>query len=332
MMDKITTILQQYSILPQAIVNVTARVYKVKANGKQYALKHSRSKPDQLKMWTSVYHIANEEQLAIILPVYLTNDKQLYVEMEGEIYYLTPWIEEDNSNLDRENVQKLLRKLAKIHLRTKQVHKLNRNDMEETFRSYQNNCREYEIKLLKVIEIFEQRHYLSPFELQVLTHNRDLSYALKTSQMLVDRILSLIEGDSNWGTSLIHGNLQRSHFFEQYIINWEQASFKHAIHDLNHLFLTESESGFYKSELFMHSFPVYLEENPLSRLELSLLNLYLLNTQSYFNILETYQTDRSRNNSMVEQTIQLEKAYRNIIFGLNFNEQVDAFNVAATND
>lgn len=332
MMEKITTILQQYSILPQAIVNVTSKVYKIKANGKQYALKHSRLKSNQLKMWTSVYHIANEEKLAIILPVYLTNDKQLYVEMEGEIYYLTPWIEEGNSQLNKESVEKLFKKLAKIHLRTKQVHKLNKNDMEESFLSYQKNCKEYEVKLRSIIELFEQRHYPSPFELQVLTQNRNLSYALQTSQELVDRILSLIEGDSNWGTSLTHGNLKKNHCFEQYIINWEQASFKHAIHDLNHLFQTESEFGFYKSQLLIHSFPVYLEENPLSRLELSLLDLYLLNTQSYFNILEMYQTDRKRNISMVEQTIQLEKAYRNIIFGLEFNEQMDAFNVAATSD
>lgn len=326
-MEKITAILQNYSIFPQGIVNITDRLYQIKANGKQYALKRSKLKADKLENWKLVYHLAHQNGLQAILPIYLTDQKQLYVEMAGDIYYLSPWINERKRDYSIESIEKLFHNLGDIHLRTKHIQQINKEDLEKNFLPYKKQCGDDEKKLFRIIERIEKKHYPSPLELQVLTHYRDLSYSLKISQQLVDRIMSERETDASWGTSLIHGNLESGHCFEEYFINWENASVKHAIHDLSHFFQSETVNRYRNMELLIQAFPAYLEENPLNRLERALLSLYLLNMSTYLNALETYSADQRHRISTVEQTMDLEKMYRRIQFGLKFNVQLDTYTI-----
>jgi len=322
-MKKITAILHQYAILPQSIIRVTNRLYQIKANGKQYALKRSKMKKDNLEMWLSVYDIANKNELYAVLPLYLTKQNQLYTEMEEELYYLTPWIEGNSSTHSKDALESILRQLGMIHLRTKKIYKLKKDDIEKQFLPYQEFCKDTEKQLLEILEAIEKKLYPSPYELQVLTHFRDVVDAVKISQQLVDRIILLTDSEPGWGTSLTHGSLQKSHLFEHYLINWEQASFKHASLDLNDLFKNES-ADFGVGELLLTLFPAYLEENPFGALELAFLALYLLNPMEYLNLVKAYLADRNRS-TMVEQTIKLEYAHRRLYFARNFYHQMGSF-------
>ncbi|MBN6205661.1 phosphotransferase [Ralstonia pickettii] len=321
-MEKLTAVLQQYAIYPQAIINVTNRLYKVKADGKQYALKRSRLKEKKLEMWQSVYHTAGKKGLHEVLPVYLTADKKLYVENAGEIYYLSPWIEGEISHFDKKALEHFYRMLGRLHLQTKQINKLDTDSIEENFTSYKDICAGEEKKLLTIIEAIERKHFPSPIELQILTQYRDLSQALKQSQFLSDQIIFHTKDSAEWTTSLVHGNLRERHIFKQNFINWEKAAFKHAFHDLSDFFTNESAKGQRQAERFIEYFPVYLEENPFTEFELSMLKLYLLSTTEYLTLLDENRNPRRQGISMVEKTIELEKNYRRIQFGLHFNKTV----------
>lgn len=329
-MEKLTEVLQQYAVYPQAIVHVTDRLYKVKADGKQYALKRSRLKDKQLDIWQTVYHLASKKGLPEILPVYLTVNKQLYVENGGEIYYLSPWIEGTIFRFEQKTIESLYKILGKLHLRTKKKYKLNKSSVEKEFSSYKSNCKAEEKKLLIGIEAIENRHFPSPFELQVLTHYRDLSHALKQSQYLAEQIISYTNDAEEWTASLTHGGLRESHIFEQYIINWEQAAYRHPYQDLYEFFTSECAKGYRRTDRFIEGFPTYLEENPFTDLELSMLKLYLLDTSDYLALIDEKQANNRANRSMVEKTIALEKNYRRIQFGLYFNNAVTALESAHT--
>ncbi len=321
-MEKLTAVLQNYAIYPQAIIDVTDRLYKIKADGKQYALKRSRLTENNLEMWQSVYHTAGKKGLHEVLPVYLTKDKQLYVEDAGEIYYLSPWIEGEIAHFDKNALEHFYRILGRLHLQTKQTIKLDSTSIEENFTAYKDHCIKEEERLLTIIEVMERKHFPSPFELQILTQYRDLALALKQSQYLSDQIILHTKDAAEWNTSLVHGNLRGHHIFKQNLINWEKAAYKHAFHDLSNFFSNESANGERQAERFIEGFPVYLEENPFTDLDLSMLKLYLLNSAEYLSLVDKSRSYRSQGLSMVEKTIELEKCYRRIQYGLHFNKMI----------
>ncbi|MCM3739944.1 phosphotransferase [Oceanobacillus luteolus] len=322
-MENITEILQYYGIFPQAIVQISDRVFKIKANGKEYALKRSRLSKQSLKTWLSVYQNAARQNLYEIIPVYLTQQKQLYVEADGENYYLTPWIPSNHRNIGEHRLHSIYKQLGRIHLQTKSMYQLGKKELVNNFQAYKDSCKDNESRLLAWVEKIEQTHYPSPIELQVLTHFRDLRLSFQRSQSLVDQIIYQSESETNWGISLNHGNMQLGHLFEHYIINWERASYKHAIYDLVDLFHDGIIREPQVSHQYIESFPVYMEENPLNRLEQCLLSLYLLNSNDYIKMMESYHTKSIRNQSHIRQSMELEQMYRMVVFGLNFDAYIE---------
>lgn len=321
--DNVTEILQHYAILPQGMTKVTNRLTQVKANGRKYALKRSKLNQETIKQWVSVYHTASRQNLHEIVPIYLTKDKQLFVKKGKEYYYLMPWIEKNRTNPDENRVHSIYQQIGRIHVQTKSLYALNKNKLSDNFNSYKDNCKRDETRLLAWIERIEQTHYPSPFELQVLTYYRDLRLSLHRSQALVDRIISLSEEEDSWGVSLNHGNLEVGHLFEHYIINWERASYKHAVYDLTDLLHQETVKEPHLQKEFIQSFPVYMEENPLNNLEQSLLCLYLLNTDSYLRLIESYSQSPQKIDSDLKVSMKLERYHRQLVFGLRFDAQID---------
>ncbi|MCF3941899.1 hypothetical protein [Oceanobacillus alkalisoli] len=322
-MENQTEILKAYHLFPQGIVPVTDRLDKVKAGGKEYALKRSRLNEQSIQTWKSIYTRANQQNLHEVIPVYLTRDRKMYVESAGAFYYLTPWIETNNRFIGENRIQSIYKQIGRIHVQTKSLHRLNKQELSSRFQTYQKSCSKDESRLLAWIETMEESHYPSPFELQVLTHYRDIRFSLNRSQQLVDEILSYAEGESDWGISLNHGNLQAGHLFEHYIINWERASYKHAIYDLYDLFRNGAVQEPQLKNHFLQNFAIYLEENPLTSLEQALLCLYLLNSNKYLRIVENYHTAKENYPSHLTLSIELEQIYRQLIFGLSFQEMLE---------
>lgn len=321
-MEKITEILQEYAISPQAIVPVTERVHKIKANGKEFALKRSRLDRNTLNRWLATYRTASELGLSEIIPVYLTVRKRLYVKREDEYYYLTPWIEKNKRPYGKKTVENVYRHIGNIHVRTKKLTTLETNRWIDPFDSYKKYCEEKERRLTTWMERLEQKHYPSPVELQILTHYQNVRTSLRRSGQLTEEILSLSESDTGWGVCLNHGNLEQGHFFERYIINWEKASYQHPVHDLTGMLHHEAVHAPQLTEDYIQSFSAYLDEHPLNPLERTLLVLYLMNSTEYLRMVEVYVLSRVRDESEIEWSMKLEQNYRKVITGLMF----DAFN------
>src|SRR5690625_2917075 len=251
-----------YGVDPIHLEPLTDQTYTFMSGSNKFILKKSTLNENQLPLWERVFHIANQENLSSILPVYLTNTSEMYMMHDGHIFYLSPYM--DSKPIQ---VKDFYQKLGHIHRKTKTEYTINPIEIKRSFQDYQKKCKENKKILLSYVEYFEQQQHMSPLALQVCTHYRDLQRIFEILDHKVAEMLREREEKVTWSTSLCHGNLSFSHLlFKQnlYFFNWEKASFQNAIQDLYQFFQKETDAYDAPIDDFIHQFEFYLEENELS--------------------------------------------------------------------
>ncbi|WP_100011961.1 phosphotransferase [Lentibacillus sediminis] len=324
-MEMLKKVLNSYSVQPLDIEEVTPRLYRIRDVHQEYALKQSFLSKDSLNDWEAVYHQAFSRHLSSVVPVYLTKQRNLYVEMGESIYYLSPWIESNARFKDRPAIEGFYQSLGMVHAQTKQTLEIDTGKLEASFHTYQTFCEESGKELLAVVEQFEQRHYMSPFELSVCTHYRDLEFSIREISRRTSLLLDELQGEVRWNYSLCHGNPRLSHSLSgsvPYLINWENARYDSPVMDLADFFKQEVRYYDYPMDQLVESFSVYHQENELTTLELQQLTIHMLNPANYMKILRHYVND-PQGSPEVQQVSRLQQAYRQLRFGLQFSRYVE---------
>ncbi|WP_077621339.1 phosphotransferase [Sediminibacillus massiliensis] len=322
-MEDIRFILQAFHVIPTDIVRVTDRLYKIHTPTDTFALKRSRLHPQSLSNWRSAYQNANKYRFDSIVPVYLTNDGEIYLEFQQDFYYLSPWIEQVASDEPKHDIEAFYHEISYIHQQTKQERKLPDNFLEQSVLKEKENVFSGQAQLLESVETFEQRRYMSPFELQVCTHYRDL---LRVYQSLDEWYELYLEDESKSDSAnvcLCHGNLRSSHIINRnskaYFVNWEHSFHGSPMHDLALFYYQDFQYHDSLVDELIQSFYVYEKRYPLLQSERSLLAIYLLNPQPYLNVVNDYQ-QRTTRKSQPFQLRSLEQSYRRLMNGLNMQE------------
>lgn len=314
MVKDIRKVLTSYSIFPKHIKNVSKNLYKVSDGKSTYALKKSSLADKNLQNWLTVYHEAQMKQLTQIMPVCVTKENKLYDQMDGVIYYLSPWVQHEQYSIEM-----LYRSIGHIHQQTKQNKKIETKHITGKFNDYKNYCEQIGNKLLKHLNNFESKHYMSPLELQVCTHYHHLEFALKESIRRIEIFVTELGDHDSWNYSLCHGNLKLTDIKGDKIINWEDASYNNSITDFVCFFNNEINQYDSEVEQLINLFPTYMESNKLTTLELSLLTIHLLDLSLYIQKLEQYMTNQLEQ-SMILQVQHLETAYRKLLFGIKWTQ------------
>ncbi|MFC0299886.1 hypothetical protein ACFFIS_03470 [Virgibacillus soli] len=321
-MEKIWHVLEQYSIRPDTIEQVTDRVYKIKVGQQVYALKRSNLTEQTVKNLENFYHVAYYERLPLVLPVYLTVAEKLYAELDNEFYYIAPWIEQEEHHRQQDFYTAFFRSIGQFHHKTMQKHTFSVDKIKSSFTSYKIQCQTDYKKLLSMVERFEHHPYMSPFELLVCSQFHYLEYVFKNLERAVDEFLEC-EMDA-WRTSLCHGKLEQEYlFYREYfwVINWEHVRNDNPISDL-HYYLTEQANRYdIETTSIFETFHAYMEENELRREELHLLSIYLLNPQKYIETVLAY-VEKGNETDMIGFIQKLQQAFRNLRFGLEWTDFV----------
>src|SRR5699024_2528399 len=160
---------------------------------------------------------------------------------------------------------------------------------------------------------------MSPLELQVCTHYREINFALKQLERL---LIALEKKEEQLSLCLINGNLTRKSILGKelvYIANWENAAYGYPTTDLLSLFKSEAmhfnqDLNGWLNKFFQH----YLLTNPLSNLELYYLATRLLDIEKYLRIVDKYVLTDNFGEGMVRTTMELEETYYQIIMGLHY--------------
>lgn len=318
-METINKVLASYAVYPLKIEKVTDTVFRIEDGQHVYALKRSSLTKQSIANWENVFRQANAQNVTSVLSVYLTKQRYLYEESNNKIYYLTPWVE-----ASRQSVERLYHCIANVHAKTKQSHPIEMEAIHNQFNTYKRHCESAQQRLLDYVERFEEKRYMSPFELLVCMQFRDLELVLRESLKRIDQFLQEQTDQSTWNYSLCHGNLISSHLLDAghtYLINWENAHYGNAIQDLVHFFKHEVTAYDAPTESFIELFTIYMEENELTKSELYLLTVYLLDSTDYVTRVEKY-TDGTSSDTMVAQVKSLQHAYRRLVFGLHWSDYV----------
>ncbi|RDW19320.1 hypothetical protein CWR48_09775 [Oceanobacillus arenosus] len=320
-MDTVKRVLHAYGIYPEEIEEVTPQLYRISDGKHTYALKKSSLTVQTISQWEFVYKQANIQHLTGIVPVYLTIDGNLFMELNEVYYYLSPWIDASNQAMTKQWLENVFINLATIHEKTKQTQSISKENLKNNFLNYQTYCLKVKENLLEMVVEFEKSRYMSPFELQVCTQYRNLEYALNESNKRIDQFIQSDDAELLWNTSLCHRNLNQSHLPSSFIINWERAAYDNAVNDLVTLFQSEVGSYDGPGEKIIELFPTYNGINPLNMSEHQLLIIYLLDPTNYITLVRSYH-DKTTKHPMVHQVQSLQKEYRKLIFGLKWSAYI----------
>lgn len=329
MMVKIEKVISSYGIKPVKISKITDRVYKIDDGQHQFALKKSALTDQKVKAWERVFHDAYQQQLPSILSLYLTKNNTLYTVFEQEYYYLMPWI-----NGEQSTIEQLYRSIGKIHKQTQRSQRVDHDQLVYQFNKYKQYCDESAKRLLSYVKQFESHTYMSPLELQVCTHYRDIELCfIKTHEQITQLTTSQKEAEK-WNYSLCHGNLKLSHSLETnqtYYINWEHTIYNYPVTDLVKLFKNELITYDAPIESWIDYFKIYMEENKLQNQELLLLLIYLLDPTDYMKSVQQY-IEQTSNHSMINQIKKIQIEYRQLLFGLQLLDFIDESYLSISTD
>ncbi|WP_053219004.1 phosphotransferase [Virgibacillus senegalensis] len=325
--DRIKIVLQEYQIGPAEIVPITSRLYKIHTYHYTFALKRSRllPEPEALANWENVYRQANIHRLDSIVPVYLTEKGQINVRYENEIYYLTPWQEKLERDEPVHVLEGFFRELANIHAVTMEEYELNQELAQDTVANELRQLESRQADLLEQVERFEARRYMSPFELQVCTHYRDVEFAFSKTVSWLEAYKEDLQRERISRTCLCHGNLRLSHLLTKQeqakFINWENAYTGSPVQDLSVYFHHEWQYHDNVFQQILQSFPQYEKQNRLLQSEKSLLAVLTINPSTYLETVQNYQ--RYPDRPLPFQIRDLERAYRRLYHGLKFQEVLE---------
>ena len=312
-MEKLKEVLTEYHIFPLSIERVTNRLYKVTTDRNSYALKRTNMSNDELHHWNQVYYLADKHHLHSIIPIYVTKNHQFVVVQDDEIYYLCPWIADE----DKEKSMTLLDRLSKIHQKTKTTKTIDVEQFQNQLNQYKENSEQVKENLIKMLENFEQKQYKSPIELQFCTHFHRLMAAQEMIKTICDQC-NKSEDLREWSVSLCHGNVCTDHFLmnsrQQLFINWEKASFNYPIYDLITFYQQEAKKSTESKERLLEGFKKYDETMKLTDKEKYFLILYLLDPSNYLKRIKRV-TER-KPDSILDESIKIEQQYRIMKFGI----------------
>lgn len=276
-------------------------------------------KQEDIAAWEHVYYIANEKNLSEIVPVYLTNDGKLYERIDNSIYYLSPWLIFAPRSSNENRIDRTMGILARIHETTKQSQQITKSALNKNFHTYQTFCEQLPNELYSYVLRFEQQAYMSPFELQVCTHYRDMEIALNRINGEISEFLDQSEEELTWNLSLCHGNLALDHILNNHVINWEKGRYNHVAVDLTNYFHQLTGEYDQPDELIMKGFKAYKRKYDLEQFDMKLLSIYLLNPAAYMTTIREY-VQNPKEKPLTSQVSALQKQYRKLIFALKWTD------------
>ncbi|GAB3050148.1 phosphotransferase [Virgibacillus ainsalahensis] len=324
-MELIKKVLNSYAVYPQQIEEKTDRLFRISDGHREYALKQSLLSEGTVANWENVYHAAFSQNISSILPVYQTQKGNLYVEMDQSIFYLTPWIEASAAQNRKQIIENLYQSIGNVHAKTKKSVSVSTENLASEFNTFKAFCENTHRDIFSYVQQFEKNRYMSPFELLVCTHYRDLEYATKEIKKRIDQLTNKKEEKTQWNYSLCHGNLKFSHLLhgnQSFLINWENAYYDNAVMDLASFLNNETLYYDQPGELLIEMFSTYYKENELTKDEFYLLIIYLLNPANYLKTVQQY-VNNTTHDTMINRIIKLQHAYRRLLFGLHWSRYVE---------
>ncbi|MGP4041693.1 phosphotransferase [Gracilibacillus sp. D59] len=318
-------IIDGFQLQPEEIEQVTERVFKIKANSQQYALKKSRLNPDDLGRWQAIQQFIQQKQILGFVPIHYAKNKQPFVQDQKHIYYLMPWVEKEYMDQPVDEYATTMHAIGRLHAATMDYHQIAPLKQNKTTiaQQFQQELATYRDQMLKYVRYFEAKRFMSPYELQVCMYYRDIEQTFNQLERWQEIYLDVMEETEKMKYSLCHGNIQPSHYVNTqtntYFLNWEDAFMTSPTYDLVKYYQYLFQFHDCDMGKITDSFSIYCRYIDLSDYEKSLLVLQLLSPSNWIQeVLTSMQASRNKNN--VTCSIRIEREYRKLLFAFQLQE------------
>ncbi|GER66170.1 hypothetical protein BpJC4_06410 [Weizmannia acidilactici] len=270
------------------------KAYKIYADQGVFALKKI---PPQTGM-AFIRHIQFLYQRGYnrIIPVYPALDGRYGVLYNGTLFYLMPWLPNEEKEERGEKHKKMFRELARLHgLSVKEVEiskDTRRKHYEETLARWEQQ----QDFLEEFLERCEEQTYMSPFALLYCTFYKEISQALKFSVRQLEEWYDQTKEAAKARTVTVHGKISTEHFLYDerglgYFANFEQAETAAPFYDLLP-FLSRTLHAYPKRfDECVEWVKTYFSYFPLREDEKCLFFSYLAHPAPIIQIVESYFAD-----------------------------------------
>jgi spore coat protein YsxE len=232
--EQLAPILNNYQIQPY-FVEEYGPVQKVYSNKGTFALK--KISPTIGTDFIRHVHLLYQKGFNRIVPIYPTMDGRYAVLHDNQLYYLMPWIPNDQKeNRDYKNNQ-LFRELARLHTLSAKEITVNKEERTEHYEKTIQQMEKHQEFLDGFIDSCEKKTYMSPFELLYCMYYNEISQALRFSKTKFEEWYENTKDTEKARMVITHGKLSPEHFLYDdrgygFFINFENARYGSPIHDL----------------------------------------------------------------------------------------------------
>jgi spore coat protein YsxE len=227
-------ILQNYQIEPY-FVEEYGPVQKIYSNKGTFALK--KISPTAGTDFIRHVHLLYQKGFNRIVPIYPTMDGRYGVLYEKDLYYLMPWMPNDQKESRDQKSQQLFRELARLHTLSAKEIPVSSEERTEHYETTIQQLEKNQEFLDGFIDECEGKTYMSPFELLYCLYYNEISQALRFSKAKFEEWYEATKEAEKARMVITHGKLSPEHFLYDergygYFINFENARYGSPIHDL----------------------------------------------------------------------------------------------------
>lgn len=290
LLKKYTPILKPYAVEPHFIEEFT-RMTKIYCSKGTFALKSID--PHKGSDFTKHVRTLYQKGYNRIVPIFPTTDGRYAVLYEQRLYYLMPWLPNDERENYFKKHQQMFRELARLHILSSKEVTIEKEDREE---HYENTLLELEKEqelLEGFIEQCENKEYMSPFELMFCMYYHDTKQALTYSENKLKEWFEKTKEDEKARVSIIHGKVSPEHFLYDekgygYFINFENAKYGPPSHDLLPFLARSLKTQPKQNEDCIDWLYTYFNYYPLREDEMLLFLSYLAHPGPILRVCEKY--------------------------------------------
>ena len=233
-LETVTPILKNYHIEPYFVEDygIVQKIYSDKGT---FALK--KVPPTIGTDFIRHVHLLYQKGFNRIVPIYPTMDGRYAVLHENNLYYIMPWMPNDQKENREYKNHQLFRELARLHTLSAKEITVSQEERTEHYEKTIQQLEKHQEFLDGFIDTCEKKTYMSPFELLYCLYYNEIRQALRFSKSKFEEWYESTKENDKARMVITHGKLSSEHFlFDErgygFFINFENARYGSPIHDL----------------------------------------------------------------------------------------------------
>lgn len=248
------------------------------------------------------------------VPIYITSDGRYGVLHNNRLYYLMPWITNEDTGERNEKHKQMFRELARIHALTAKDMEIEKEEREIHYEKTTDNWTKQKAFLEEYVKQCEKKWYMSPFELMFCSYYFDVSQALTFSLRKLEEWFEKTKDQEKVRTVVTHGKVSIQHFLLNergygYFINFENAHTAPLHFDLLPFFVRYCNTYPVQSDDCVEWLYHYCKYYPMKDEEMMLFTSYLAYPTNLLQTVELYHERKYDSKTEFQFVSHLQKNY-----------------------